>query len=416
MNKSDYVPSLKNTKLVIGNGFDLHCGLHTTYSDYYCKNWKKYRLIQKMYKSFINDNKKIDFSNEVVDSLNVWDVFFALNSSDNPYTCRQLWCDIEKLILSSLISIKETENNKELITVALISCIHWPDLLKHVASNTLANNDADRFIIEFVSHIMNKLGFNVDKYYEFLLEQLNEFELSFGKFIYCQIHDSYLENINYGGLFFNNVYLRKVKETLNDLCLPNSLTSIDSFNYSHFSVDEYKAGISYVNGSYLNPIFGIDSIFGPDDSRFIFTKTSRRIETNIAEPSIEENTDYENVIIFGHSLNEADYSYFFPVFDKLDLLSHGSKGKLIFAFSIFDSKKEQAIKSSLRQSVSKIILTYAEEKQVPNPKRFLDMISAQERILFYEIPDLEKRFSYMSDSFEKDWENMLKKMDMEIDN
>ncbi|MBQ7994734.1 MAG: helix-turn-helix domain-containing protein [Bacilli bacterium] len=35
MEKREYIHNLKNVKLVIGNGFDLHCGLKTSYKDYF---------------------------------------------------------------------------------------------------------------------------------------------------------------------------------------------------------------------------------------------------------------------------------------------------------------------------------------------------------------------------------------------
>ena len=70
MNKIEFINSLKNVKVVIGNGFDLHCGLHTTYSDYYCKNYKKYLYIQDLYKKYEEtDIISLDFNDKKINLL-----------------------------------------------------------------------------------------------------------------------------------------------------------------------------------------------------------------------------------------------------------------------------------------------------------------------------------------------------------
>ena len=73
--KEDFVKSLKNVKLIIGNGFDLHCGLHTKYSDFYCKNIDKYQYISKKYKTY-KQTDEVDFKSDV-SKFSVWDIFFC---------------------------------------------------------------------------------------------------------------------------------------------------------------------------------------------------------------------------------------------------------------------------------------------------------------------------------------------------
>ena len=90
--KEDFVKSLKNVKLIIGNGFDLHCGLHTKYSDFYCKNIDKYQYISKKYKTY-KQTDEVDFKSDV-SKFSVWDIFFCLNSSEYPEHNSKSWCDI----------------------------------------------------------------------------------------------------------------------------------------------------------------------------------------------------------------------------------------------------------------------------------------------------------------------------------
>ena len=35
LSKKEVINNLKNVKLILGNGFDLHCGLKSKYSDYF---------------------------------------------------------------------------------------------------------------------------------------------------------------------------------------------------------------------------------------------------------------------------------------------------------------------------------------------------------------------------------------------
>ena len=42
MDKVKHIKSLEKVKLVLGNGFDLHCKLQSSYNDYYLENRTKY--------------------------------------------------------------------------------------------------------------------------------------------------------------------------------------------------------------------------------------------------------------------------------------------------------------------------------------------------------------------------------------
>ena len=64
MNKSDFVKSLRKVKIVIGNGFDLHCGLKSSYEDYFDYYKHKYDYIKSWIKKYsansINVNILVD--------------------------------------------------------------------------------------------------------------------------------------------------------------------------------------------------------------------------------------------------------------------------------------------------------------------------------------------------------------------
>lgn len=411
MNKEEFVKSLEKVKLIIGNGFDLHCGLHTKYSDFYCKNFKRYLFIQNLYSEYEKSNEvSFNFEDQKIARLNVWDIFFALNSSKNPFDCKNRWCDIERLILSSLLDIDSSKTDIKKIAISLASNVHWETIKDCILNNRNATNHLDRFVVKFCSEKMNLNNINHADFYSFLLNELNEFEKDFGNFIYSQIHNTWLEKCNYGEIFLNKTFVQMAKDTINKVCTEQNIVGIDTFNYSYIHDEELLQITQHINGSVKNPIFGVDTIFEPNDERFIFTKTSRRIDSDFINNSIDEKPDFENIIIFGHSLDEEDYSYYFPVFDKLDLTNPLSSHIVVFAYSIFDESRKHEIKSNLRQSISNLLYAYAKSKNLREPNRFLDSLSTQKRIIVYEIPKIDKKL-YPTDFNEIEWENIYKEVD-----
>lgn len=95
--------------------------------------------------------------------------------------------------------------------------------------------------------------------------------------------------------------------------VPEFVGYIDTFNYDRPLLGNMDVNIHNINGNVDNPIFGIDSnAFSSIDERYIFTKTSRRINLDMGESNSDFNGNFKNAIIFGCSLAPADYSYFLP--------------------------------------------------------------------------------------------------------
>ena len=88
-------------KVVLGNGFDLFCGLDTKYIHFFKSEKEKYEEIGKWSESFKDikvyisgrsDNWK-EFGPQYFFNIdfNLWDIYFALAIGDKDYN----WCDIE---------------------------------------------------------------------------------------------------------------------------------------------------------------------------------------------------------------------------------------------------------------------------------------------------------------------------------
>lgn len=392
MTKYEYLMSLDKVKLVIGNGFDLRCGLYTTYSDYLLENKNVYKHIMRWYDIYKRTNvfTANDFSKSIND-INLWDVFFALNIIHDANNSNFDWFDIERLILSSLITVDDIHNNLELASIEMAFSIHWQKIKELVLSNSGSMYMYENFLRSFIRMKANTYDESFD-FYSYLLDELKAFERKFGNFVNDQTHNKDKEiELNDGAVVYNKKYLEHFNDTVNGLCFIKELVSIDSFNYTDPSPNEIGKSIHHINGSYEQPIFGIDSIcFKPNDKRFIFTKTCRRIDADFIETSKDKSPAFRNVIVYGHSLNEADYNYFFPIFDKLNLLEPNEDKTLVFAYSNYEGGDKESIKRNMINNISKIMYKYVESKGLKNAERFLDSLTTQGKVIIYEIKPFSK--------------------------
>ena len=411
-NKRDFVKSLKQVKVVLGNGFDLCCGLHTKYSDFYCEKWAEYTNLRKIYKKYVNSTDDLNINDGALKNINIWDLFFALSGSENPKENMQNWCDVELLIKDSLYQSKEADNINEVIDYLLHSDspVNWCTTKKIIATKDFRERSAGTFAAILIEEKMKRLNYRINHFYDFLLQELKEFEKRFGDFIYWQLHYGKIEETKFGVINSNATYIEKAKYILNELCDLES-SSIDTFNYSFIEDEKIDSKIRHINGDFREPIFGVDTIFSPEKEEYVFTKTSRRMEADMNDSFYLEKEDFKHVVVFGHSLNEADYSYFFPLFDNLDL-SHpvNSRGVVVFAYYVWENGDEEQIKISLRKRITQMLYAYSEESGVSNPKRFLDSLSTQGKIILYQIQEFPNSLKYNKSRLDIEWDDIYKKI------
>lgn len=391
--KSEVVKSLKNVKLVIGNGFDLYCHLKTSYSDYfrydngknnYFKDWIDKFWNRAWWYVDVNDENHreywIDFDNW--DIVNVWDFFFFLVSQEKDVDITKWrWCDIESKIEESL---SDPLGSKD--------CYKWSLVFNLLFQKKGADYySLETCILASVVYRKNceKIFSSKNEFYEFLLQQLKLFEKNFGRYIYHQHVNDTMRNSGY--ITENSLFKADSRSTIERLCDPKNLVSIDSFNYDSVDIPELEHIFHNINGDIDAPIFGIDSSkFRVDDPRNIFSKTNRRMELDMMKDHTFEPDIFDNLIIFGHSLNPADYSYFFSVFDKIEITNLGKDTKIIFAFSIYDENRREQIKSGLRKAVFRLFHDYSIYKGNETfANRLLDALTTQGKVLMFEIPYIE---------------------------
>lgn len=315
--------SVKNVLVILGNGADLACGLASNYYDFFQWQFKKIlesqgcdsteKNIFECAKKYYTQNASALVKSAITGFQNFWTVLFlAQNSKANVE--KYDWCNIESII-------------KETVT----ECVYYDDL---ICGGRYLEDPSHFLIGKLVEKYKNKTD-PVNSLTVFLLDKLKDFEGTFAKYIreeknkssiYKDKFPKMLDEISNAQLLYN--------ESRN--WNPNKEVTVLSFNYSSNISDNYinflKFNIhkwinihGYVgkneNDYYEKPIFGIDSTeVLENDPRIIFTKTFRvATEINNHLESLPKTIDL--LAFYGHSLAEADYSYFEALFDMYDLYS-----------------------------------------------------------------------------------------------
>lgn len=395
MEKWKFVHELKDVKLVIGNGYDLYCGLKTRYSDYFFNYSEKNNIFIKWLDSFKKNASTylsyyIDRGMEIVNywvefehlsRTNIWDFFFYLVSdvSLEKDIKKWRWCDIEDVMYNSFY-----KSNSTLINFN----IEWEKIYELI-SRKIEVKDCSQEECVLASIILKRNNFALfdseDKYYNFLLDELKLFEKEFGNYIFDQRKGYYGFKNDADSSFRRNSSL-----LVDALCDYGNIVSVDSFNFDDMGIELFVKPFYNINGDVNAPIFGIDSKgISADDNRFIFTKTNRRMEQDMEKVEKVSFSEFQNVIVFGHSLSQNDYNYFFPLLDKIEISNFSSNKKIVFAFSVYDFDEELAIKKNIRLAIQKLFNVYAQYKGFNEPNRLLDSLTTQGKVILYEIPQLQ---------------------------
>lgn len=406
--KIKMLQNLQKVKLVLGNGFDLFCGLHTTYKDFFThdptyktiKQWivKNTALAKEEIEVFQFYARESSIDLEPLGDACVWDLFFVMTFGiDGNFD----WCDIEKGILCGLQKADPTS------ATSRAGNPHWENvrLLLDQTDGVDSVNLYSWLLAAFINKKNPKLsGKDTTTFYEYLLRELKAFEQRFGEYILCQHvrYDQYMPH-------FNEAYVEYSFKLINAISSSRNVASIDCFNYCFppFEYDRLFERCHFVNGSFANPIFGVDTVFAPDDPRFVFTKTNRRIELDMELDYSFEDREYQNVIVFGHSLSSHDFSYFFPILDQLEMTNAASKKRFVFAYCVPNGKNRSDVKKEKRKALYSLFTDYAVLKGMNDLEkgRFLDSLTTQGRILTVEIEPI----TALDDSFRERFFNIKSK-------
>ena len=349
--------------LILGNGFDAHCGLRSTYKDFF--------------RSAILDTNGESFGLKQLQAevSGFWESllleYYKVNEEDD-YN----WCDIENIIKDTLLDIYFGKNNPD----RNINHGIYSKAEKYLNKLTVGLgldklNHIEKFLFDYcVKYILLNSGHTDPPklLVEHLLQQLYNLENRFCKYLKNQIvnpnnkterNEAYiikavnlLANLTgFAHYKFNRIddfitaeskkCLIDVFDNLNDVFILN-------FNYTAlFDILEVESPCYYnnVHGKLCdhrckqncdtsNVIFGIDDSLiqanGASSALRLFSKTYRKMLSTDKYSTVLPPNENNPIAIkfYGHSLSEADNSYFQSIFDYYNLYEN-NKVSLTFYYS-----------------------------------------------------------------------------------
>lgn len=353
--------------LILGNGFDLHCGLKSSYNDFF-----RCTILDPIGEQSGLQQMKAGVSG-------FWETllfgYYKINNGNTDYN----WCDIEAIIKDTLLTIGG--HGKSFALSALEAVKRMEDPLYVTGDDPIKNFLYQRCMTIYYN-LNKKETYSDDVIYSLLidrlLQELYAFERRFCKYIYDELNkkeisDSYIVNaINL--LKILTGFTDKQYNTINDIILRTETTyeqrkgfqktyilsqefdnlnstNILSFNYtSLFDIlQESPCLYNNVHGKLCmhqcaencpdcNIIFGIDDtvIQSQDNASelYKFSKTYRKMLSSDTGTHILPSKDNQLIEIkfYGHSLNESDYSYFQSIFDYYNIYENNNVS-LIFYYS-----------------------------------------------------------------------------------
>lgn len=389
--KEPYYSEISHRLLIIGNGFDLHCGTNSRYPVFFDEQFgiSLGREIRKLYSepNENKDGKDIEEQRFIENAKSIFDVhYIKRHCADIKETFRYIeinyLTECKTELLDKIDILDNCQSQKAISLLNQIDQkIRWYqssfskwDVVFFLAKlfsfdqNKTNWSDVETIIFKVVNFVFsnNNFGIKLKKigntnYFKHLvtelfadqsnketdlandmLNELKQFEREFAAFI--QRKETLQYYINAKNTIESILHVKNTQIILDVFDFNYSLNHYDAKNYlnlsSKISIHSWTNihGIADYNKKFNKekdvkspePIFGFDlhkilkhpneKIY--NDPRLKFTK-SYRLSTNhvnnIRTKDFQKKIDI--ITIIGHSLSEADYSYFESIFDKYNLYS-----------------------------------------------------------------------------------------------
>jgi len=330
--------TIKQTLIVTGNGFDMQCGLKSSYYDFFswCElNIKGFKDLKNARNSMFNSQGLIQGAFENNPNLTVWDLYFMYKST----LTNNKWCDIEFEINESIQSGFWNSIISDINYFQENGNWSYPDedwFFAWMMNNRYySNNNWMLLKSGLPTGMIKTVQVSNDDFYRKLLLELNKFEKRFSNYM----EEELMRNTDYQ---MNQSHLinKLVKSTTNDYEY-----SILTFNYTPYN-SEYK----YINihGDLKSLIFGISNNNNKNNLAHIFTKSYRRMEKELPILADFVSNKENTVIFYGVSFNNLDIDYYSMIIEQF------GSDILYFCYSDYGetnrkSEHENAIKKLVEQ-------------------------------------------------------------------
>ena len=321
--------------IVIGNGFDLECGLASQFEDFFAPRWKAVDQT--------NPEKPVQSTTAAMaeTGLTVWDLILQGTDGGN-------WFDIEEAIKQWIVpgpmyapSLNGTVMRSRVDEI--LDCVHSSNagspLFRYRAPSGLEVVYVVAQCVIEKATVDDPTQITRQDVYDFLLSELRRLEQQFDAYLTEEVEDN--EEYRSKASALTKVLLRD-EMPIDDLRRDYAHTIL-SFNYTRPCELSWKGvPVELVNvhgklGSEI--VFGIDYKDGSGILETLpFTKTYRLMGMGSPDLSaVVHGKGYSlgseaTAIIkfYGHSLSDPDYSYFQAIFDAVGLYEGNTK--LVFYY------------------------------------------------------------------------------------
>lgn len=378
--------------VVIGNGFDLECGLPSRFKDFFASRHPQ----PIRHKPTIGSADRYgEYSDD-----NAWELI--LNGSEN-----HNWYDVEGTIADWIGRKTEEHPTCPEKLRTLINCLNDP-------AHKMVDGDY-RVEFEVARRLLCAYGdvgvWGEEKVLYALREELKGLESDF---------DAYLSDA-VGELPSYKERAQQLAIELMHHEMPNSEDydaelSILSFNYTnsfgHLSTDDHDVDIVNIHGKLGGEIvFGIDGtgIMG-DPLRAPFTKTYRLMSLDLPDTGTLVHAGSGNAMnagtaiikFYGHSLGEADYSYFQALFDSVKLYEGDTR--LIFYFRAHKGEDGtpgdvQTAHTEMMDKVVHLLTSYGDTlDNKDHGRNLIHKLLLEGRLSVRELPDVMRKKETFTDA------------------
>ena len=345
----------KRTLLIIGNGFDLKCGLNTRYIDYWRYQRKNHPSFDAFVK-YLEDNSFNSFEGENLDILEriieieegvtFLDYYFTLYD----WRIRRLdkdkvWSNIEDMLLYGLT---DTGSFKAFNFEGCYSCfLQTKD--KERNDSFFYDSYAHLIISIYLSKVFCKKPIGEARFNDYIISEINSFSICFSNYINEQVK----ENSTYYELA-QNLISKITNASLNEC-------EIVSFNYTEPICGPNLANIHGI-ASKRKIVMGVTCGDGSKKETthhsWYYKATKEYKIASVSASGIKVSANYEDITdiyVYGLSLGKQDYDFFDNLFDEFEFLMRIYKAKIHFCFSTYAGKTKDEVAEETTSRVTELI-------------------------------------------------------------
>lgn len=344
----------KKTLLIIGNGFDLKCGLKSQYVDYWYNQRFNHEHFNKFceylenneYRFFEKDNlKAFDELIELEEGITFLDYYFTLYDwSRSALNKNKIWSNVEDVLLYGF---------SEVMGSYYFNFFYSFDFYQRAATGNSDLSFIRSYEILVMAKYLNK-AFNgkvceLTNFHNYVLKELDKFSINFAK---------YIDNEANKKADYNSSAQKLITDITGG---PIDECEIMSFNYTKPIVANFCANIHGL-ASQEKIVLGItcgDNEEKEAAHRKWFYKATKEYKiANISASGIKVCADYDDVVdiyVYGLSLGKQDYDFFDNLFDEFELLMRTYRAKLHFCYSTYGNKTIDEVADETTSRVATLI-------------------------------------------------------------